>query len=167
MTLDDIKPTSPERFHNDPSAVDAMARKLGTRLPAGYREFMARFGEGNLGVYIRVYPPHRILDGDNNVADWRKRIDEYWFWDEGKDLLPKAKALECIVVADTMDGDEIVFHPSEPDRLYVLPRNEEKVYIAGDGLLQAIEWLLASGILTEPIESRTLEPFDSGEAGKG
>src|SRR5690606_7212539 len=89
MTLDDIKPTSPQRFYNDPAAVDAAEKQLGTRLPAGYRQFITRFGEGTLGVYVRVYPPYQILEGDNCVAEWRKRIDEYWFWDEGKDVLPK------------------------------------------------------------------------------
>jgi hypothetical protein len=128
MTLDDIHPVSPQRFYNDPAAVDAAEKQLGTRLPAGYRDFITCFGEGILGVYVRVYPPHQILEGDNGVTEWRKRIDEYWFWDEGKDVLTKEKALEFIIVADTMDGDEVVFHPSEPDRLYVLPRYEEGVY---------------------------------------
>lgn len=167
MTLDDIKPTSPERYHNDPAAVDAAEKQLATRLPAGYREFIARFGEGILGVYIRVYPPHRILEGDNSVVEWRKRIDEFWLWDEGEAVLPKAKALECVIVADTMDGDEVVFHPSEPGRLYVLPRNEEKVYFAGDGLLPAIKWLMTSGTLTDSIDDQTFEPFDSRAAGEG
>ena len=136
MTLDDFKPTSAERYYNDPAAVDAAAKQLGTRLPTGYREFITRFGEGTLGVYIRVYPPYQILDGDNRITEWQKRIDEFWFWDEGADILPKAKALECVIVADTVDGDEVIYHPSDPDRLYVLPRNEEAVYVT-DGHLRA------------------------------
>jgi hypothetical protein len=59
-----------------------------------------------------------------------------------------------------MDGDELVMHPSDPDRLYVLPRHEEVIYVAGNGLLAAIEWFLTSGVLTEPIEDRSFEPFD-------
>ncbi len=167
MTLDDIKPTSPQRFYNDPAAVDAAEKQLGTRLPAGYRQFITRFGEGTLGVYVRVYPPYQILEGDNCVAEWRKRIDEYWFWDEGKDVLPKARALECIIVADTMDGDEVAFHPSNPDRLYVLPRYEEAVFTTDGGLLPAIEWLMTSGMLTDPIEDRTFAPFDGRATGEG
>lgn len=167
MTFDDINPTSPQRFYNDPVAVDVAEKQLGTRLPAGYRDFIARFGEGTLGVYVRVYPPYQILEGDNRVTEWRKRIDEYWFWDEGKDVLTKAKALECIIVADTMDGDEVVFHPAEPDRLYVLPRNEEGVYVTDGGLLPAVDWLLNSGTLTDPIDDRTFEPFDGRAAGEG
>jgi len=81
------------------------------------RRLPERFGEGLLAGYVRVYPPHQILKGDNNVNAWRERIDEYWFWDAGKDVLSKDRALECVIVADTMDGDELVAHPSDPDRL--------------------------------------------------
>jgi len=48
----------------------------------------------------------------------------------------------------------------------VLPRYEEMIYVAGDGLLPAIEWLLTSGVLTESIEDRNFTPFDGrAEAG--
>jgi hypothetical protein len=167
MKLDDFKPTSQERFHNDPAAVDAAQKELATHMPSEYREFITRFGEGTLGGYVRVYPPHQILKGDNCVTEWRKRIDEYWFWDDGADVLPKVRALECLIVADTVDGDELAFHPSEPDRLYVLPRYDEMVYVAGDGLLAAIEWLLTSGTLTKKIKNRKFEPFDGKAAGNG
>ena len=167
MTLDDFKATSKTLFHNRPADVDAAERELGVRVPAGYREFITRFGEGLLAGYVRVYPPYQILEGDNNVTEWRKRIDEYWFWDEGKEILTKQKALECVIIADTMDGDELVAHPSEPNRLYVLPRYEETIYLAGEGLLPAIEWLLTSGILTDPIDDRRFEPFDGQAAGTG
>jgi len=166
MTLDDFEPMSKILFYDRAAEVDAAEKQLGVRLPTGYREFIARLGEGRLAGYVRVYPPYQILEGDNSVTAWRKRIDEYWFWDEGKDVLTKVKALECVIVADTMDGDELVAHPSEPDRLYVLPRYEEKIYVAGDGLLAAIEWLLTSGTLTDAIDDRTFEPFD-GRAAHG
>ena len=161
MNIYDFQPTSSTYFHNHAADVDAAEKELGTPLPTGYREFISRFGEGLLAGYVRVYPPHQILEGDNSVTQWRKRIGEYWFWDEGRDVLTKEKALECVIIADTLDGDELAAHPSEPDRLYVFPRNEEKIYVAGDGFLAALEWLLASGTITEPIEDRTFEPFNS------
>ena len=49
------------------------------------------------------------------------------------DILTKDRALECLIVADTMDGDELAMHPSEPDRLHVLPRHQEAIYVAGNG----------------------------------
>ncbi len=164
MQLDDFQIDGDRLYYNDSRDVDEAERQLGERLPAGYRDFIARFGEGLLAGYIRVYSPHQILSGDNNLKEWRKRIDAYWFWDEGKDVLSKERALESVLVADTMEGDELVAHPSEPDRLYVLPREEEAIHVAGDGLLSAIEWLLTSGILTEPIEDRNFTPFDGQAA---
>jgi hypothetical protein len=164
VTLDDFHATSASRHYDDPAAISDAETRLGVRFPDGYRDFIARFGEGLLAGYVRVYPPYQLLDGDNSIAEWRKRIDEYWFWEEGEAILPKHKALECHIIADTVDGDELVAHPDEPNLLYVLPRYEGAIYVAGSGLLPAIEWLLTSGALTDPIEDRSFEPFD-GRAG--
>lgn len=140
--------------------MDDAERQIGTPFPQGYRDFIARYGEGLLGGFVRVYPPYQVLSGDNGVNAWRGRIDEYWFWDEGADLITKDRTLECVIVTDTTQGDEVIMHPSEPDRLYVLPRYDEAIYEAGFGLLSAIEWLLTSGVLTEPIGDRSFTPFD-------
>jgi hypothetical protein len=137
--------------------VEDLQVKLGTRLPAGYEEFITRFGEGVLGgSYIRIYPPSRIL---LELTDWRARIDEYWFWDEGSHVLPKAEALKSIVLGDTLGGDELIFLPNRPDDIYVLPRNSESIFFAGNGVAQAIEWLCTSGELTKPFKERIFEAF--------
>ena len=60
-----------------------------------------------------------------------------------------------------MDGDELIIHPKDPERIYILPRHQEIVLIAGDGLLSAIDWLCSSGTLTEAFAEREFEPFDS------
>jgi hypothetical protein len=88
-----------------------------------------------------VYPPRRIQSGENNLAEWRQRIDQYWFWDDGREVLTKERALQSVIIGDTLDGDELIAHPSNPERVYVLPRNSEDIYVAGDGLSAAIEWL--------------------------
>ena len=148
-----------------PAEVDAAEAQLGIRFPAGYREYVTRLGEGVLGgFYIRIYPPRRILTGSNNLTEWRQRIDEYWFWDDGRDVLTKAQALQSVIIGDTLDGDELIVHPSNPERVYVLPRHSEDIHIAGDGLPAAIEWLCGSGTLTEAFPERNFEPFDSRSA---
>jgi hypothetical protein len=145
-----------------PAEVDAAEAQLGIRFPTGYREYVTRFGEGVLGgSYIRIYPPRRILSGLNNLAEWRQRIDQFWFWDDGRDVLTKPQALESVIIGDTLDGDELIVHPSNPERVYVLPRNSETIYVAGDGLPAVIEWLCGSGTLTEAFSERDFEPFDS------
>jgi len=60
-----------------------------------------------------------------------------------------------------MTGDELVFHPSRRDRLFVLPRESEKILEAGEDLLAAVEWMCSSGKLVEPFDERNFEPFDS------
>jgi hypothetical protein len=141
-----------------PAQVDALEAKLWVAFPAGYREYVTTLGEGTLGgAFVRVYPPWRI---EAELAEWRQRVAKYWFWDKGKKLLPKERGVECVVVADTANGDELVFHPARPG-LFLLPRDEEKVYALGPDLLAAVEWMCSSGKLTPPFPERDFEPFDS------
>ncbi len=145
-----VRPSSAE-------AVSGAEVSLGLTFPVGYQEYITTFGAGVLGgTYVRVYPPERII---REYRDLQRRWDEYWFWDDGRDVLTKTEALECIIIADTLDGDEIIFHPSRPDRLLVLPRHSEMVYEAGTDLLSALDWLCSAGVLTEPFSEREFEPF--------
>jgi len=160
--FDTIKTTGTPLILSSVAEVDAAEAKIGARFPLGYREYVTRFGEGVLGgSYVRIYPPRRILNGLNNLEEWRARIEEYWFWEDGCEILTKEQALESVIVGDTVDGDELLFHPNNPDRLVVLPRNSESIFVAGDGLPEAIDWLCSSGTLTEAFAERDFEPFDS------
>jgi hypothetical protein len=107
---------------------------------------------------VRVYPPWRI---DKELGEWRQRVKKYWFWDKGRAVLPKDRAVECVIVGDTVNGDELVFHPSRPDRLFVLPRDSETVFEAGTDLLSAVEWMCGSGKLVAKFRERNFSPFDS------
>lgn len=127
-----------------PQAVARLERQLGTTMPTGYKEFVETLGLGVLNDTVRIYMPERIFA---EFRDFQRRWNEYWFWDEGRDVLSKAKALECIIVADTGNGDELVFHPSQPDKLYVLPHGSEQIFEPGGTLDEAIEWILHSGVL--------------------
>lgn len=137
--------------------VDAAEQQLGLSFPSGYREYVTRFGEGALGgSFIRIYPPHRI---QRELAGWRERIDEYWFWHAGRENLTKADALHSVIIGDTVAGDELIVRPENSERILVLPRYFEEVFVAGDGLPSAIEWLCNSGKLVEPFSDRNVEPF--------
>jgi hypothetical protein len=144
---------------SQPAEVDAAEMQLGIRFPSGYREYVTQLGEGVLGgSYIRIYPPLRILSGTNNVAAWRRWIAQYWFWGGGGSALTKQQALDDIIIGDTLDRYELIVHPANPERIYVLPRQREKIYVAGDGLPAAIEWRCTSGALTEPFPEREFRP---------
>jgi hypothetical protein len=143
--------------------VQEAEQQLGVQFPQGYLEYMNRFGEGVLGgSFIRVYPPQRVL---NDLAEWRNRIAEYWFWHQGAHDLSKTRALECIVFSDTIGGDELVFHPHQPDEIFVLPRDSEDIFVIGPGLPAAIEWCCGSGVLTEPFSERVFEAIAADPIG--
>jgi hypothetical protein len=168
LSLEDIKIIGRPLFLSTHEEVDQAEKEFGLQFPSGYREYVTRLGDGIFGgYYVRVYPPKRLLAGENNVREWRERINEYWFWDQGEPLLPKPQALESVIIGDTLDGDELVVHPSNPERIYVLPRYQEEAYHAGDGLLAALEWLSSAGILTEAYEQREFEPADSSKPREG
>lgn len=155
--LDALKPTAPLQGVADDD-VSAAEAAIGAVFPAGYRAFITRYGRGVLGGILRIYTPDGILNGPNNIKEWRARIGEYWFWDASESLLPKAHALECVIVGDTVGGDELIFHPSAPDRLYVLAHDFDEAYLVSTtGLEAAIDWFFTSGVLDEPFEDDSFE----------
>lgn len=142
------------------SDVTAAEAALNTRFPNGYREFITTYGRGLLGGLIRIAVPADLLSGERSVPEWRKRIDEYWFWDNTAELLPKPHALECVVLADTVGGDELIFHPAAPDRLYVLAHDFDDTHLVSTtGLEAAVDWFFTSGKLDEPFEDDSFEPY--------
>jgi predicted DNA-binding WGR domain protein len=142
--------------------VDALEKNLGVTLPQGYREYVKTLGEGILGgTLVRVYGPGTIA---KKLNAWRKRIKQYWFWDQGSAVLTKQRALESVIIADTLQGDELLFHPEEPNRLFVLPRYKENIFVAGSTLLEAVEWMCGSGKLTRRFQEREFKPFESRQA---
>jgi hypothetical protein len=158
MKLEDVKISGGELNPIRHEVVSDVEARLNITFPLGYREFITTLGQGFFcESYIRVYPPRRIL---KEYRDFQKRWAEYWFWDDGRDVLSKAKALQAIIIADTMEGDELIFCPDEPERLYVLPRNKDTIFQVGTTLFEALEWLCHSGILIEPMQDNTFEPFE-------
>lgn len=155
--FDDYRIVGDTVFLSTSKEVDEAEARIGFSLPSGYREYATMLGEGVLGgSFIRIYPPHRML---RELPVWRERINEYWFWDLGRDVLTKEEALQSIILGDTVAGDELVVHPDRSERIYVLPRSYEEVFVAGDGLPAAVEWLCSAGTLTEPFSDREFEPF--------
>jgi hypothetical protein len=140
-----------------PAEVAQLEQQLGTKMPMGYQDFVATLGVGILNDTVRVYTPRRIA---RELKDFQQRWDEYWFWDEGRDILSKEKALESIIIADTGNGDELIFHPSQPNKLYLLPRDSGQIFEPGSGLDEAIEWILHSGVLFGDVEEEDEEDED-------
>ena len=85
----------------------ACEKILNIVLDEDYKEYVLNFGSGILGgTYVRIYLPETII---MTLATWKSRINEYWFWDEGKEVLAKEEVLDSVRIGDTFDGDEIIY----------------------------------------------------------
>ncbi|HEY1552546.1 MAG TPA: ankyrin repeat domain-containing protein [Kofleriaceae bacterium] len=128
----DVKGT---RTRVDDAGLDALRELANSELPAGYVDFVRTHGPGLLGGQVRVYGPRRIA---RERKEWHARLAKHWFWGNGP-LLTQSDATQATIVADTIDGDELVFHPRAPDTLLILPRDTEEVVLASHaGLLPAL-----------------------------
>jgi hypothetical protein len=74
-------------------------------------------------------------------------------------LLPWEAVLGATVVADTLNGDQAVFHPSNPAGMYLLPRHEAQICRIGTRFENAPEWPCTSGPLCEPVSCFTSSRF--------
>jgi hypothetical protein len=138
--------------------VDDLEARLKVRMPEGYREYVTTLGEGSLNTLVRVLPPWRVL---SDLEEHRGLMAGFWFWDSGNVAFGQEEAMASIAVADTLDGDVIVFHPSDPGHLIVLPRGGERLYARGPDLLETINWICSGRVLRSLGPSRYFEPFDS------
>lgn len=167
MKLDDFviapasSPSPPVLPTVDSASVDASESRLWLQFPHGYREYITRFGQGTLAGKVRVFSPQRV---EKDIATWRKRVSEHWFWED--EVLPRDRGVECVPLGETVDGDELVFHPSRPDHIFVMARHSNRIFDAGKTLLDALSFILEGGELCEPIPERDFLPFsdETGEA---
>ncbi|MGL5275190.1 SMI1/KNR4 family protein [Myroides sp.] len=153
--IPNINTNSVELFLPTAEDINNCEQQLGFTFEEDYNTFMLQYGTGILGgTYIRIYSPTRIIKGQ---SEWLERVTQYYFWEDGEDILTKEQVLESICIGDTLDGDEIIFYQNQ---YYVLPRYEENIYALGATLNDAIEWLCTAGILTEAFVEREFEPFN-------
>lgn len=138
--------------------VDDLEARLGVHMPDGYRGYVTTLGEGSLNTLVRVLPPWRVLA---DLEEHRGLMAGFWFWDSGEVGFGQEEAMASIAVADTLDGDVIVFHPSDRGQLIVLPRGGERLYARGPDLLETINWVCSGRVLRSLGPSRYFEPFDS------
>jgi hypothetical protein len=73
---------------------------------------------------------------------------------------PSGGAQGAFVIADTLDGDELVFLPTDPNTLLLLPREDEVV--SETGLLPALTRLMTSESGRVPAKL-TYVPMRDGE----
>lgn len=158
MKIEDIQITTHELFRAEPIAVKKIQSELNCEFPSGYVEYITTLGEGVFADYVRIYPPHRIR---RERQERKERLTEYWFWDTGP--LGQQQAIETVGIGDTVDGDDICFHPSNNQKIYILPRFTEESIETGPTLWATLEWMFTADILTETIPNRDFIPFSTIE----
>lgn len=125
--------------------VRAAERELGLTFPAGYLEYVTMLGKGTYCNYVQVYMPGEIL------ACYQQKQEEWganFGWPAGEKVLNRRQVVESIILADTVDGDDLIFHPKIRDRLFVLSRTDAMIYDVGADLEEALSWLYEAGVLT-------------------
>lgn len=154
-SFDDLLTINPSRTTRATAADLALAEStLGVRLPRGYARFVRQVGGGSLGHFVGVLSPDQLPE---MTADWRARVQDYWFWDtEESGANRETLQQRGVILASSFDGDELCFDPADPDTLYVLPRNDDVAHRVGPGFLAALEWML-SGRLNPWVEGWTFE----------
>lgn len=117
--------------------VDALEEQIG-RFPLGYRDYVTTLGRGEYCNYVRVQMPSEIQEG---YLEYQRVLDEFWWWELSEEVVSKKTATESVYFASTIDGDAILFHPSNAERILVLPRNDDRSYVIGSDLYEVIDWL--------------------------
>ncbi len=120
MIFDDVPVIG--RIQPTPRAeVEALETRLGITLPAGYAEFITRFGEGTYCDLFDIHPPQRI---ERDYLLWRADWREHWFF---TGVLSRTQSQQSYLIGSTVNGDQIVFYPPQPDTLFILPRSSDEV----------------------------------------
>lgn len=128
---------------------------LGVIFPEGYERYIVGLGEAIYAGFVRIYPPARVR---RELEEWRERVAQYFFWDASAELLHRSSVVESIVIGDTLDGDEIIFHPADSGVFYVLTRHQGVIHRITGHLDALLDWMCRSGVLMEPVETAWAEP---------
>jgi hypothetical protein len=107
--------------------LESVETQLGFTFPEAYRNFVTTLGSGETEFSLRVFSPRSILD--DHLPEVRDRLSEFWFWDQSPDILTQNQAVECVPFFDSSLGDDILFHPSNLNRWFILGHGAEKVVV--------------------------------------
>jgi hypothetical protein len=85
-------------------------------------------------------------------------MNQYWFWDDPESDTDQDHVLGAVPVADTEVGDDLCFHPDDPDTVIVLPRDSDRSYAVGPGLDGTLSGSSHPGCCIPPAARRRSSP---------
>lgn len=109
-----------------PAAPDAIAKAFRTEVPKSYADLLGKLGAGTFAGRLRVLAPAGVV---TTTKAWRKR----WTHDGGRimfvdyDRKLGERAAALVIVATSIEGDNVGFVAGDPSKLYVLPRNRNTI----------------------------------------
>lgn len=142
MGFEDVYLVSKNLELADPTEITALADKLQIKLPNGYFEFMTTLGFGDYCYNLVVYPPQKIL---SEYLSAQQTWEEYYLWEEGEEVLPKEEVVNSIIFGHSFDGDYLIYSPSRPEQLFVLPRHSQTIYTVPSSFFDPLNWYYSNG----------------------
>jgi hypothetical protein len=103
--------------------LESIESSLGFTFPEDYREFVMTLGVGETEFHLQALSPRKIAE--NELWNSQDLLAEFWFWEDSPDILTQAQAIECAPFFSSSDGDQILFHPSDRDRWFILQHDVE------------------------------------------
>lgn len=102
--------------------------QLNLIFPSDYKYISQLLGAGEItSISLQIFTPYRIRDVLGPES--RNRLKEFWFWTESSDTLTQQKAIDCFPFFGSTLGDEILFHPSNLDQWFILPRHDNEIIV--------------------------------------
>jgi hypothetical protein len=156
MLFGDVYLVSNKRQTIPQAQIADLQRSLGIMLPEGYAQFMTILGIGDYCGLLMVYEPEQVLQ-ENRNAPWYGQL--YFHWKDEQDVLPKEEVLKCLIFARTNVGDSLIFHADIPDRLFVLPRDDDTIYWVPDSFFDPLEWYSKDGLVDDRPSFKWFESY--------
>lgn len=125
----------------NPSQIETLKVAVGSALPKGYQEFIMKYGGGELNAFLYLLAPEEIL---KVTAEWHETLVSD-FWDEDAGLSQNLRE-QCYILAYSIDSDLFVFL-AEKEKIFCLPRQDNRIYPVGKSLSEMIQWVFRSGKL--------------------
>lgn len=141
LTFAEVYPVADTTQPVKGTEVDALTRTVYRRLPVGYREYMATFGNGTLCGLVRVRTPAHIrkrIESDQGSREaFADSVGCDWY--KPGPLRPE-DVLQAVIFATSLEGDIYFCCPRFGADLFEIPRQWNQVTRFKDGLYGLVKF---------------------------